>query len=68
MPAVGSQNRAVAGQSAEVTHCTQACWTGSHFDVEPEQSQSPVQPAQNQTGPRQYGVAPPQVWLSSPQT
>jgi hypothetical protein len=67
MPVVGSQNRAVAGQSAEDAHCAQVCRTGSHLGVEPEQSQSVAQPTQIQAGPRQTGVALPQVRLSWPQ-
>jgi hypothetical protein len=67
VPVVGSQNRALAGQSAEVTHVTQACRAGSHLGVTPEQSASAPHATQIQAGDRQIGVALPQVRPFSPQ-
>jgi hypothetical protein len=67
VPVVGSQNRALAGQSADVTQVTQACRAGSHFGVTPEQSVSAPQATQIHAGPRQIGVALPQVRPFSPQ-
>jgi hypothetical protein len=66
VPVVGSQNRALAGQSADVTQVTQACRAGSHFGVTPEQSVSAPQATQIHAGPRQIGVALPQVRPFSP--